>query len=64
MDNSTAVVYVNKMGGTHSPSNNEIARQIWLWAMARHNWLSATYIPGTQNVVADYHSRCFQENTE
>lgn len=64
MDNSTAVVYINKMGGTHSPSSNAVAREIWLWAMDRHIWLSATYIPGAQNVVADYHSRCFQENTE
>ena len=64
VDNITAVAYINKMGGTHSIECNEMAKQIWHWAIKRNIWLSAAYIPGENNVVADFHSRCFKENTE
>ena len=64
LDNLTAVAYINKMGGTHSPECNQVAQQIWEWAVERGIWLSAAYIPGESNVVADFHSRCFHENKE
>ena len=35
MDNTTAVTYVNKLGGTVSPKLNTIVRELWLWYM---NW--------------------------
>ena len=37
---------------------------MWHWAKIHENWLSAAYIPGESNVVADFHSRHFKENTE
>ena len=73
LDNLSAVAYINKMGGgggggggggTHSPECNQVAQQIWEWAVDRGVWLSAAYIPGDSNVVADFHSRCFHENKE
>ena len=64
LDNLTAVAYINKMGGTHSHECNQVAQQIWDWAVERGIWLSAAYIPGESNVVADFHSRCFHENKE
>ena len=64
IDNTTAVAYINKMGGTHSLACNTTARSIWLWAKERDIWLSAAFIPSDHNVVADFHSRCFKENTE
>ena len=64
MDNLTAIAYINKMGGTHSPECNHVSQKIWEWAIARDIWLSAAYIPGDSNVVADFHSRCFHENKE
>lgn len=36
-----------------------VSRDNWLWALARHNWLLATYTPGKQNVVADTLSKEF-----
>ena len=36
MDNTTAVTYVNKLGGTVSPKLNTIVRELWLWCMNRH----------------------------
>ena len=64
LDNLAVVAYINRMGGTHSPECNQVAQQIWEWAVERGIWLSAAYIPGVSNVVADFHSRCFHENKE
>ena len=63
-DNQTAMAYVRKMGGTHSPKANGIARQIWLWAVKRNNWLSVAHILGVQNVEADEKSRKFHDSGE
>ena len=60
LDNFTAVSYINKMGGggggTHSRTFNNVTQD--------NIWLSAAYIPGDTNAVADFHLRCFTENTE
>ncbi len=64
MDNSTAVAYVNHMGGTHSHKLNSLAKEIWHWALARKIHLSATHIPGRSNCLADELSRQFSDRTE
>lgn len=45
-DNTTAVSYINEMGGCKSPQCNDVTKEIWKWAMARNIWLSAAHIPG------------------
>ena len=64
LDNFTAVSHINRMGGTHSQTCNHVTQDIWAWAISHNIWLSAAYISGDTNVVADLHSRCFTENTE
>ena len=64
LDNVTAVAFINNMGGTHSLTCNEMAREIWLWCTQRNIWLSATHIPGVQNKTADRLSRKFTDRTE
>ena len=64
IDNSTAVCYVNAMGGTVSDSCNKLAQKIWDWCIARGNWLSAAHIAGKKNVEADAASRTFNDRTE
>ena len=64
LDNTTAIAYVNKMGGTHSWEANKVAKELWEWAKSRDIWLSAAHIPGVQNTVADFRSRNFKDNTE
>ena len=64
MDNSTAVAYINKEGGTHSVLCDALAVKIWQWAIPQNIWLSAAFIPGESNVVADFYSRCPNDNTE
>ena len=59
IDNTTAVAYINKMGGTKSKACNELAQQIWQWAISTNTWLSAAHIPGMDNVGADFQSRNF-----
>ena len=63
-DNTTAVSYLRKMGGTHSPQCNTITRDIWLWCIDRGIWLTPAHIPGVDNVKADMASRVFNDKTE
>ena len=63
-DSSTAVSYINNMGGVKSMKCHRITREIWLWAIDKHNHLSAEHLPGTENVQADRASRVFDDNTE
>ena len=63
-DNTTAVAYVNNMGGCRSIKCNIIARQIWDWAISKNIWLSITHIEGRLNVDPDTLSRIFDDRTE
>lgn len=63
-DNTTAVGYLNKMGGMHSPLLNNLAREIWSWCMQRRISLTAQHIPGECNSSADFGSRHFNDRTE
>ena len=52
-DNSTAVTYINAMGGTRSPSCNQITYDLWDWCVNNNTWLTATHIAGVENTEAD-----------
>ena len=56
MDNTTAVACVNKRGSTKKQLF-ELIRIIFGWAANRNIQLSAEYLPGHLNVVADRESR-------
>lgn len=64
IDNTTAVAYINNMGGSHSLPCNSIAKEIWNWCIKQNIWLSAAHLPGIKNVAADKASRIFYDNTE
>ena len=64
IDNTTAVSYINHMGGTHSPKCDAISRQLILWCKARGIWLSACHIAGKDNCSADSYSRKQSIHTE
>ncbi len=55
-DNTCACAYVNNMGGKIDMLD-ELARNIWYWAIERNLWISTTYIPGSENQIADTESR-------
>lgn len=56
-DNTTAVSYINKQGGTVSRTLCKLALDIWTLCIQRNIFLVATHVPGVQNVLADALSR-------
>ncbi|XP_077991021.1 uncharacterized protein LOC144445357 [Glandiceps talaboti] len=61
-DNTTAVAYINNMGGVRSVECKDIAKTIWLWCKERGIWLTASHLPESLNI--DYESRQFNAQTE
>ena len=53
MDNTTAVHYANEIGGTISFDLCMLALGMWEWAEARNIYLSAVYLPGQLNLIAE-----------
>jgi hypothetical protein len=57
VDNTTAISYINRLGGIQFPHLNDLTRSIWQWCEARQIWLYASYINTKDNVEADQESR-------
>ena len=53
-DNSTVVSYINKQGGTHSPTLLRLTVDFFLWLESQNIILRARHIPGCLNVIADH----------
>lgn len=64
MDNTTAVAYVNRRGGTQSPTLSLLALELWSFLITRGSWVTARHLPGVLNVEADTASREFNAHTE
>ena len=64
IDNTTAVSYINNMGGTRSGQCNKLAKEVWMWCINRNVWVSAAHLAGKLNVEADKCSRVFNDRTE
>ena len=56
-DNSTAVAYINKQGGTRSVLLYHEVLQLFQWARLHQVTLLAVHRPGVDNILADYLSR-------
>ena len=66
MDSTTAVAYINRMGGTHSSTLSNITCSLWQWCLQRAPGitLSAEHLPGIHNITADAESRTFHSSVE
>lgn len=64
LDNSTAVAYINKRGGTRSTRMNSIMIDIVEWCEKRSLSLSASHIPGVSNTIADELSRSKADSSD
>lgn len=64
LDNTTAVAYIRRQGGTRSLSLLQEVEPIMSWAQKNLKDLTATYVPGVQNVQADFLSRRLLDNNE
>ena len=63
LDNMCAVQYINNQGGTIE-SLDLLTKSIWNWCALRNIHIQASYIPGKDNIIADFQSRNFKDNTE
>ena len=59
-DNTTAVAYLRREGGTRSPLLNSLAQEILRWTESLSIRLTPQFLPGSNNVLADALSRPHQ----
>lgn len=64
IDNSTAIAYINRMGGIQFPHLTKITKDIWQWCESRNIYIYASYIKSSENSIADAESRRLQPDTE
>ena len=64
MDNTTAIAYINKLGGTHSLVLSNLVARLWSWALNRGMILSAEHLPGIWNTQADPESRFYHDSSD
>lgn len=57
IDNTTAIAYINRMGGVRFPHLNMVTRELWQWCEQRHIHVFASYISSKDNETADAESR-------
>lgn len=57
IDNSTAIAYINRMGGIQYPHLTRISRNIWQWCESKKIFIFACYIKSADNQIADAESR-------
>lgn len=56
-DNTTAVSYINRQGGTVSRSLCKLALRLWDFCLANDIFPATTHVPGDNNTLADALSR-------
>lgn len=64
IDNTTAIAYINRMGGVQYPALTTVARDIWQWCELRKLFIFASYIGSSMNVEADREYRRLRMETE
>ncbi|CAG9128656.1 unnamed protein product [Plutella xylostella] len=64
VDNTTALSYINRMGGIKFPHLNDLTKTIWQWCERRNIFIFASYINTRDNIEADEESRKVNEDTE
>ena len=63
-DNTSAIAYINKQGGTKCMAQNKLALEIWEYCRQNDIYISAAHIPGKHNILADEASRKFADAAE
>ena len=64
IDNTVALSYLMKMGGTKSWELTKISKRIWHYLLDKEITLTAEWIPTQLNIVADWESRYVKDSTE
>jgi len=64
LDNTTAIAYINRMGGVRFKKLSNLSKMIWKWCEDREIHIFASYIPSRDNTEADSESRKSEKETE
>lgn len=64
IDNTTAISYINRMGGVQFTHLNDITQAIWKWCEDKNIFIFASYIRSCENTDADAESRNLNIDTE
>ena len=64
MSDISAVFYLKKIGGTHSPVMCQLAISIWGLLIDNNISISIVHIPGIENTLADRCSRFISTNND
>ena len=51
-------------GGYSIPRQTDLAKALWMWALSNDIVLTAEYIPGVVNVIADAESRSMMDRAD
>ena len=61
LDNTTAIAYLNNVGGTKSTKLKSLSIKIWEWCIQTSLWVSAVHFVEKLNQDADNKSRVFND---
>ena len=64
VDSTSALTYINKMGGTVSPDLNRLTKELWSWCLTKNVTLRASHLPGILNEEADEESRIMKDRSD
>ena len=64
LDSTTAVAYINNLGGTVSKELVDLAKSLWMWCLERNIHITAQHLPGVQNKIADAESRTIIDRSD
>ena len=64
IDNTTAVAYINNLGGTVSRELLNLAKDLWMWCLERNIHITAQHLPGVMNHIADAESRTMRDRLD
>lgn len=63
MDNIMALTYLVKMGGTKNKDMSVLSKEIWDYLLEKGITITAEYLPGKLNVLADQESRSVRDSS-
>ena len=64
INNTTAVAYINHLGGTILRDLVKLTKNLWMWCLERNIHITARHLPGSLNTVADAESQTLTDRTD
>ena len=64
IDNTTALLYLEKMGGTGNQTLLKLSKEIWQYLLKHQITITTEYLPSSLNMEADWQSRNSRDPSE